>query len=184
MKRILFQPFDIGKWFVLGFTAWLATLLDQGGSSSGNGGSGDSGSAGDSDIRELYQEGSQWVQDNLQIVVTIGSIVTVLFLAIWILLLWLSSRGKFIFLDNVVHNRALVKAPWAQFKKQGNSLFWWRLGFSIIMVFIVLGLFGVGAAALFPVLQGSEPDPVVFVPLIIGFAMVFFALIAVALYII
>ncbi len=32
MKRMLFQPFDIGKWFVIGFCAWLATLGDSGGS--------------------------------------------------------------------------------------------------------------------------------------------------------
>ena len=25
-KEILFKPFDIGKWFVIGFCAWLATL--------------------------------------------------------------------------------------------------------------------------------------------------------------
>lgn len=34
MTTILFRPFDLGKWFVLGFSAWLATLLDGGGSSS------------------------------------------------------------------------------------------------------------------------------------------------------
>ncbi len=26
MKRILFQPFDVKKWFVIGFAAWLANL--------------------------------------------------------------------------------------------------------------------------------------------------------------
>ena len=42
-KKILFQPFDIGKWFALGFSAWLATLLEGGGSFNFNGGgSGDS----------------------------------------------------------------------------------------------------------------------------------------------
>ena len=32
MKCILFRPFDMGKWFILGFTAWLATLFEGGGS--------------------------------------------------------------------------------------------------------------------------------------------------------
>ena len=49
MKRILFQPFDIGKWFVIGFTAWLAGLLDHTSSSSGSsGGSGGGGGSGSS----------------------------------------------------------------------------------------------------------------------------------------
>jgi len=26
MKGILFQPFDVKKWFVIGFAAWLANL--------------------------------------------------------------------------------------------------------------------------------------------------------------
>ena len=26
MKKILFQPFDVKKWFVVGFAAWLANL--------------------------------------------------------------------------------------------------------------------------------------------------------------
>ena len=30
VKRILFQPFDLGKWFVIGFCAWLAQLGEGG----------------------------------------------------------------------------------------------------------------------------------------------------------
>ena len=26
MKKILFQPFDLKKWFIIGFAAWLANL--------------------------------------------------------------------------------------------------------------------------------------------------------------
>ena len=29
-KLITFQPFDVSKWFALGFTAWLATLGEGG----------------------------------------------------------------------------------------------------------------------------------------------------------
>lgn len=31
MKKILFQPFDWKKWFVIGFAAWLANLGNGGG---------------------------------------------------------------------------------------------------------------------------------------------------------
>ena len=32
MKKILFHPFDLKKWFVVGFAAWLANLGGGGGS--------------------------------------------------------------------------------------------------------------------------------------------------------
>ena len=36
MKEILVRPFDLGKWFTLGFTAWLANLINGwGGGGSG-----------------------------------------------------------------------------------------------------------------------------------------------------
>ena len=35
MKKILFSPFDLNKWFMIGFTAFLASLADCHG---GNGG--------------------------------------------------------------------------------------------------------------------------------------------------
>src|SRR5947209_19593270 len=31
MKKILFQPFDLKKWFIIGFAAWLANLGGGGG---------------------------------------------------------------------------------------------------------------------------------------------------------
>ena len=31
MKHILLQPFDLAKWLVLGFSAWLAGLMDGAG---------------------------------------------------------------------------------------------------------------------------------------------------------
>ena len=31
VKKVLFQPFDLGKWFVIGFCAWLAFLGEGGG---------------------------------------------------------------------------------------------------------------------------------------------------------
>ena len=39
VKTILFKPFDLGKWFVIGFCAWLA-FLGSGGPGGGSGGRG------------------------------------------------------------------------------------------------------------------------------------------------
>ena len=42
-KLVLFRPFDLGKWFKLGFCAFLATLGEGGSPNSGGSSGGDSG---------------------------------------------------------------------------------------------------------------------------------------------
>jgi hypothetical protein len=53
-------------------------------------------------------------------------------IAVVIVILWVSSRGSFMFLDNVVRNKAEISVPWKRFKTLGNSLFVWRLVFGLI----------------------------------------------------
>jgi hypothetical protein len=67
----------------------------------------------------------------------------ILLFIIGIVLTWLSSRGKFMFLYNVIYNSDEVKKPWYKFKKQGNSLFWWRFIFGLLafIVFITYFIF-------------------------------------------
>ena len=60
MTDALFRPFDLKKWFVLGFSAWLAELGARGGSgansSFGNFGNGFGVDDLDRDAGELWQE--------------------------------------------------------------------------------------------------------------------------------
>lgn len=149
MKRILFRPFDIGKWFVLGFTAWVAGFMEGGCSGGGGGGSVNTSRTvtGDRDtVSRTIHEGTDWVRENWEVVFGVGAVVVLIGFAVFLALLWLSSRGKFMFLDNVVHDRAEVTAPWNDFRAEGNSLFWWRLGFMLVSgaVIVLIG----GAAAL------------------------------------
>ena len=134
MKRALFQPFDIGKWLALGFAAFLAGLTDW-----NNGGGSGSGGKKDVDWRDIFDfpylawdwlcEHPGWFT-----LIIFGLLVLI---ALFVLLTWLSSRGKFMFLDNVIHNRANITKPWYDFRWLGNSLFVWRLCFG----FICFGLF-------------------------------------------
>lgn len=143
-KRVLFQPFELGKWFVLGFSAWLAGLLDGNG---GGGGTGVGGDQTDGGPAESFLRGvADWAQQHMGIAILIGAVVLLVFIGLAVLLFWISSRGKFMFLDNVVHNRARVRIPWNQFRAQGNSLCLWRLVFAAIAisaVLIVVGAFAV-----------------------------------------
>jgi hypothetical protein len=132
VKRMLFQPFDLGRWFVIGFCAWLACLGESGGFH-GNFGSGGDGSRGNvHSFRDFMDDASDFVMHNLHWIIPAVLIVVVLAVAWGLLLAWLSSRGKFMFLHCVALNQAEVKRPWCEFAREGNSLFWFR---------VVLGLF-------------------------------------------
>jgi len=158
MKRILFAPFDLGKWFALGFTAWLATMFEGGGSGGGGDSDSDSSSEGGDGteiggmnisnweeakgaVAEWIDTATAWMQDNSGIVMLIGGLVLFV-IVIVVVLYWVSCRGKFMFLDNVVWNRALIGQPWKDYKRQGNSLFWWSIGFGIFTSLIFLAIFG------------------------------------------
>lgn len=157
MVRVLFQPFDIKKWFILGFTAWLAQLM-EGGGSSGSGQVNDNSSrhSGSGGSGNEWEGMTDWVQQNIGMVITVLSIALIVGLAIGLALMWVRSRGKFMFLDNVVHNRALVKHPWAQFKALGNSLFCWNLVFAVIAFFIFI--IPAGGAAWYTYIQSQASN--------------------------
>lgn len=137
MVNALFRPFDIKKWFIVGFTAFLADLLDDGSKGGGY-------NFRDDDIESLHNLPDlifNWLVENPVWAVLIGIGIIVL-LIILVVLIWLSSRGKFMFLDNIVYDRALVIDPWNRFRLLGNSLFLWRLSFGFIAI-IVIGIIAV-----------------------------------------
>lgn len=139
MVLICFKPFDLGRWFTLGFCAWLA-YLGQGGGGGFNFPTGNFGGAGPGrrggrgmpvpsrTPGELFDSGKDWVLANLTLVVAISAIVLLVGLALFLLLQWLQARGQFMFLDGVATSRRtdLVARPWKQFRKQANSLFIFR----------------------------------------------------------
>jgi len=156
MKRILFQPFDINKWFVLGFTAFLAGLLDGGGGSGSRGHKYDHVDWGD--VARFPNTAWEWLMDH-SIWFSLILFGVVFIFALVILLNWLSSRGKFMFLDNVVHNRAKITQPWNDFKNLGNSLFVWRLIYGFIVFFIFMALLVLFFLSFLSMYDGGFPKP-------------------------
>ncbi|HHQ48143.1 MAG TPA: hypothetical protein ENK19_04585, partial [Acidobacteria bacterium] len=73
------------------------------------------------------------------ILILFGVLVAV---AILVGLLWISSRFKLIFLDNVVRNRAEIVEPWRRLGELGDSLFVWRLGFGLVSLVLAIVLAG------------------------------------------
>jgi MFS family permease len=161
MKSALFKPFDLGKWFAVGFTAFLAGLLDGPGGGGGGGGDHGRGShwggVGDDfgDFLEspgrLFSKAWEWLIDHhIWLFIILFGIVLVLLLVI--VFTWLSSRGRFMFLDNVVHDRAEVVKPWKEFRDQAYSLFLWRLVYGFICFLLIVGFIAViiiGASAIY-----------------------------------
>lgn len=169
MKQALFNPFNLNKWFVIGFNAFLAGLLDgPHGNSSGN-------SKGDDltfhEFLNFPHRGWEWLMDNPGWFIGIVFMLIFLF-ALGIVLTWLSSRGKMMFLDNVVHDRAEIAKPWKQYSKEGNSLFLWRLcfGLTFFAFFILLGIiFFTAASALY--VNGRFTGPLIL--FIVGWIFLF-----------
>jgi len=135
MKQALFQPLDAKKWFVVGFTAFLAGLTDY---------SGETGYHETSDLKYNWddmmyfpQNTWDWLQDNPGwfTLIMVGLILVILLIIVFT---WLSSRGKFMFLDNVVHNQAQISKPWHEFKVQGDSLFIWTLVFVLVVLTVFI----------------------------------------------
>jgi hypothetical protein len=140
VKLMLFQPFDLEKWFVIGFCAWLAIIGESGGFH-GNfnpGGGQHSGNA--PSFRSVMDEISHYLTQNLYWIIPLAAVLVVLALAWGLLLTWLSSRGKFMFLHCVALDRAEVVRPWSEFSHQGNSLFLFRFVLWLIEMFFVLPL--------------------------------------------
>lgn len=139
MKKELFQPFDINKWIRIGFTAWLAGLADCSGGSGGGNQAG-KGKFNFDEFFRLPETVTEWLHAHP---VWTGLIISGIVLAVVIisLFIWLSSRGKFMFLHNVVNTRNDIQYPWIEYKKEGNSLFKWRFFFLWFVIIIFFFFF-------------------------------------------
>jgi len=149
-RTILFRPFEIGKWFVIGLSAWLAQLGSggSGGGNSGGGGGGGPYQGGDvpSEMRNAFYQAKDYIVGNLDWIIPVVVIVSLFMVFLWLLVVWLSSRARFSFLYCVAQNKGEFWNPWRQYEVHGFSLCVFRLilgllGFVTVVLF--LGLAGV-----------------------------------------
>jgi len=118
MTKILFQPFGL-KWLVIGFAAFLT------GHFSGVGFNfptnfGNFRHPHTAQKINLFEQWKPWLP-----VIIIGIVIFVL--ALVIVLMWLKSRGSFIFTDCIVRNRGAIAEPWREYRTEGNSYFVFQL---------------------------------------------------------
>jgi hypothetical protein len=175
VKLILFQPFNLGKWFTIGFCAFLALFGEGGGGGGGGGNWGNrSGGGTPADFGEV-------IAQYLPMIIIIGSVILVAGLAFAVLFTWLSSRGRFMFLHCVAENVAQVKLPWRKYRTHANSLFMFRLALMFIGMFCFILLIGGGGLFAFILSRKGPIGPVImvavivvlmFIPLAICFAVI------------
>src|SRR5437867_2016866 len=130
-KKILFQPFDVKKWFVIGFAAWLANLGGGGGFNY------------QYNRREDVQKLNEAISQISHPIVVIGICVLIgVVLVLIVLFAWLRARGGFMFIDCIAKNRGVIAEPWRDFRKEGNSYFLFSLlvGFAFLIFAALLSL--------------------------------------------
>lgn len=137
-RNVLFRPFDLTKWFVIGFCAWLATLGRGGSRSFGN-------SFGNhydhtTTFSDQIQHARAYVLENLTWIIPVAIGLVVIGFALWVVFAWLNSRGRFMFLYCVALNRAEISEPWTKYSRVGNSLFKFQIIIGLIGMVLTLPL--------------------------------------------
>jgi hypothetical protein len=177
MKRALFQPFDLRKWFVVGFAAFLAGLTDarSGGGFWGNpAGKHKGGDPGE--IFRMPYEIWDWIVRHPGGMIAIAVLLLVI-IAIGIALAWVSARAKFVFLDNVVRDHALIARPWREYVREGNSFFLWNLVLGVVVALISIPYLVFCFLSLKALYESTSSGAVLIVPGILyglGMMVIFF----------
>ena len=120
-KEILFRPFDLKKWFVIGFAAFLSGHFSACGFNF------------NFPARHPNRTFSSAALEQWKPMLPILIVAfVVVFLILVVVLTWLKARGIFIFTDCIARNRASIVEPWRGYRQEGNSYF----------LFLLLVMFG------------------------------------------
>jgi hypothetical protein len=176
-RLILFRPFDITKWLVIGFAAFLSGWLNSGG------GSINPWSFRRWNTSNLQAPTLQFRSFNMEhaglvflTVVVVLAVVALVFLIVW---LWIVARGRFVFIDCLVRNRAAIAEPWREFRQEGNRFFVFLLVLMLLSL-VLVALFGGLIFGLFVLWRNyrvaNVPALFVVVPIVV-FAWVAFAVV-------
>jgi len=152
VRTVLFRPFDLGKWFVIAFSAWLARLGTGGGN--GGGGNRGGGSAHRTDdipgeLRHAYEVSRDYVAANWHWILPAAIFALIAVVTVWLLVTWLSSRGRFTFLYCVAQDKGEFWNPWRLLQPHGNSLFGFRVILGLVTFFTAAAFLAAGGVLAF-----------------------------------
>ena len=151
MTGMLFRPFDMAKWLVIGFASFLASL-GRGGGINLNFPSGNYNENGGND----FQAVQSWLMEHLAAVIFVAAGLFLIAFAVAVLFGWLSSRGKFVFLHAIAENKAEIREPWSKYRHLGDNLFFFRLIFSILSLVSLLIVAGLSILLAIPFIKSQN----------------------------
>ena len=132
----LFRPFRFEHWIVLGFLSFLEQCGRMASSSCqlrvpmGDDKESDR-------AREILRMVLGWLSDHPLWAAGIAAVVLTFVMVGTVIVLWITSRGRFMYLDNVASGRADIRRPWIEHAGRAGSHFAWLLGVGV-GTFIVL----------------------------------------------
>lgn len=142
---LLWRPFDAKTWLVIAFAQFLAALPPDfwgGGGNVGDGGLARAGEEIESTWERILAGG---------LILALAMVVMLVVLVVAVVLTWVASRAKFVFLDDVLHRRAQIVEPWKRFGREGNSLFLCTIALFVAAAAIV----AIAAVAVFATIRIS-----------------------------
>jgi hypothetical protein len=169
--NLLFRPFDLGRWFSIGFCAWLAYI----------------GTQSLYDFSESRKDGAaafkQTIDTSLDRVQALAAHPTQmaayagLGLLLLLFSLWLCSvrsRGDFMFVHRWYCPDATIRQCWESSREPGHALFLWRVGFFVVsaVLFAAVGYYLFGNVIHPYVLGGKVWDAAFARPLAVSIAVV------------
>lgn len=163
-KKILFRPFDLTKWLVIGFAAWLATFFSGGGFNFRKWNN-----TGDWSWKSQHYGAPFSIHHPPPWVIPALIVGAIVMLALIAVLLWLNARGRFMFTDCIVHNRGAIAAPWREYRAEGNRYFVLQL----VLTFCSLIAFGALALLVFIGHYWEAPGLPLILVILLGLGLLF-----------
>ncbi|MGD0058379.1 MAG: hypothetical protein ABSD58_03085 [Verrucomicrobiia bacterium] len=173
VRLLLFRPFDLGKWFVIGFCAWLATLGERGGFNF-NYSRGSQHRLTTENLHEWFERVRDFVMNNLSWLLPLTIVLGVFLITLCILMIWLRSRGSFMFLHCVALNKAEIDVPWNKYAAAGNSLFAFRLVLGLISMVPMLSFLAIMIVTFIRLMNQGRTIPLILLTLL-PLGLMFFA---------
>lgn len=129
-RRLLFNRSRLKIWLVLGFAAFLSEFNTRGGFQvSGKGHPGR--------FPWPHWPGPSGIFSGM-LWTGIGALILAALVVLFVLIVWINSRGRFVFLDDVIRERAAIVEPWKLHAPLANSLFAWMLVFGAVCAIVVI----------------------------------------------
>ena len=182
-RRQLF-PFRFERWLVLGCVAFLDQCGRHNGPLGGlrvpgPGGWGGWGGAGPPDQADVSRA-VEWLATHAFIVATVAAAVLAAVIAFSAVILWLNSRGVFMYLDNVARGRADFERPWREHAAHAASYFAWSFGLALATLLGILVLAVAAVLAVVALVSGPPGSGLTAGVGLAGILVLFLALIVAA----